>query len=351
MNATPDRPSDASLLTHSACSCFQACPRRFAYSYVQGLRPIHTSDALRTGDAFHVGLEAAMGGSDEREAEQAVRNRYAIADCPPWLARDDFEVEQETAVAMVKGWMRRYGDDGIVKAVAVELKFDLPLINPNTGRPHPYYRNAGKIDGIVELPDGKLAIIEHKSVGEDLAADGDYWKRLLLDHQISRYYLAAQELGYDVQTVVFDCVRKPLIRPKAVSKADRQQSTYHKHYHGVTLTAMCPDRETPAMYGARVLSDMGERPAWYFARMEIPRLQSDLDEYERDRWAIVSQIASCEAAGYWPRNTVSCTSPYTCRFLDVCRNMRTLGENDVPDGFKITKKLHPELAVEALETV
>lgn len=336
-------PFALNVLTHSAESCFRACPRRYRINYGIGLRPAHDSDALRVGSAFHIGLEELKDGNGESGAEEAIRITYSEATCPPWLTADEFDTERETAVAMAVAYARRYANDGIIKYVANELSFDLPIVNPYTGREYPGYRNAGKIDGIAELPDGRLALIEFKTVGEDIAVDADYWLKLMLDAQISRYMLAARELGYDVQTVVYDATRKPAIRPKNVAKAERAMWTSKGEYFGFALTNTCPERETPAMYGARLMDDMKERPDWYFRRVEIPRLAGDLDEYRRDQWATLKAINACEIDGFWPKNTNACTSPYRCTFIDICRGLRGDPEEEIPAGFVKVENLHPEL--------
>lgn len=341
---------DANVLTHSAESTFKTCQRRFFLRYKLGLVPSHDSDALRIGSAFHLGLEHAKAGADEAAIEKAVRGAYADHECPPWLEADEFAVEEETAVAMCLAWHRRWKDDLIIDYVAMEQSFDLPIVNPATGRQAARVRNRGKIDGIARLPDGRLALVEHKTTGEAIDPGSDYWRRLQLDSQISRYFRAAQAIGFAVDTTVYDVTRKPQIRPKAITKADRAQATHHGHYYGVPLTGMCPEREAPRMYGARLLADMAERPDHYFARMEIPRLAADLDEFATEQWVMKNQIRECELeqerAGIaaWPRNTGACTSPYKCQYLDVCRGMRGDPTQELPNGFKIADRLHPEVS-------
>lgn len=334
---------NSNVLTHSSEQTYKTCPRKYWLSYVIGLRPAHHHDALRLGSAFHAGLEAFKGGGDEKKSADTVRKAYADSVCPPWLMPEEFHVEEEAAIAMVRAYTRRYANDRIMKFVAVELSFDLPLSNPHNGREHPTYRNAGKIDGIAELPDGRLALIEHKTVGENIAPGADYWKKLMMDAQISRYWMAAHALGYDVQTVIYDATRKPEIKPKAVSKADRAIATSKGDYHGLSLNRICPERETPAMFGARLLNDMTSRPEFYFNRVEIPRLQSDLREFALDQWATVKQITQCELDGHWPRNTGACLTFGQCTYLDVCRGLRGDPSEGVPEGFYQANDLHPEL--------
>jgi hypothetical protein len=336
------------LLTHSREACFKTCPRKHLWQYGIGIRPAHGSDPLRMGSAFHYGLEALKAGQSEDEA--AAHAMYQEAECPPWLTPEEFAVERWTVAGMVRGYARRYAGDLIVEYVAVEQSFSLPIRNPVTGRETPSFRSGGKIDGICKLPDGRLAIMEHKTAGEDLAPDSDYWRRLLMDSQISRYYLAARELGYEVQTTIYDVTRKPLIRPKAVAKADRAWATSQGNYLGLPLTETCPERETPEMYSARLVKDMADRPEWYFARMEIPRLEADLDEFRMEQWTIQRAIRQAEleyrtvGRAAFPRNTGACTSPYRCPYIEICRGMTGDPTEEIPAGFRRVERLHEELA-------
>lgn len=338
------------VLTHSSESAFKTCPRKFFYRYRLGLVPKHDSNALRFGSAFHLGLEILKNGGVIAVAERQIRELYASEVAPPWHDETSWQVECETVVAMVRGWAWRYRDDAIVKYVAVEHKFDLAILHPQTGREHGGFRNQGKIDGICVLPDGRHAIVEHKTSGEDIGPDADYWRRLALDSQISRYYLAARSSGFDVSTTIYDVTRKPQIKPKAVAKADQALATSQGSYYGHTLVAKCPERETPQMYGARLFHDITERPEHYYARMEVPRLEADLEMFIAEQWQIAQQIGACERYGRYYRNTAACTSPYRCTYLDICSGYVGDPTQETPAGFKIADVLHPELATET-ETV
>jgi hypothetical protein len=352
--AKQDGPLEAGrrILTHSSEAAFKTCPRRYYLSYQLGLRPAFSSDALRMGNAFHIGLESAKHGNDATAAATAVRDAYADADCPPWLDREEFEVEQETAVALVLGWMHKWKDDRICEYVAIEHSFELPILNPTTGRVTPSYNSGGKIDAICRLPDDRLAIVEHKTTSESIEPGSDYWNRLLMDSQISRYVLAARQSGFDVRTTVYDVTRKPQIRPRQTTKQERSQGTYY----GLRLDCACPDRETPQMYGARLLTDLVTRPEFYFARMEIPRLDADLSEFQAEQWTIQRAIRESElnernwGAAAWPRNTGACLFPYRCQFFDVCRGLSGNPQEQIPDGFKRVDVLHPELVNRGTES-
>jgi hypothetical protein len=225
------------------------------------------------------------------------------------------------AFELVKGWAERYANDGIVEIVAKELEFDLPIVNQNSGRKSNLYRQRGKIDAIGKLPDGRLCVIERKTVGEALDVDSKYWLKLQLDSQISRYMLAAMEMGYPVETIVYDVVRKPLIR--ITQKENLQQ------------------------YLMRLRADLRERPDFYFARKEVVRLDSDLKEFQAEdvlharmlRDSVLYEREHGQSA--WPRNTGACVMPYPCPYLDSCRV--GFDVNALPPNFVKLTDLFPEL--------
>lgn len=342
--------NDAHLLTHSSESTFKTCQRKYFLRYIAGLQPNHSADPLRFGTGFHLGLECFKNREPEDVAARAIVDLYADAECPPWLDVDGFATEMETVIAMIRGYYHRYAADGILEFIACEQPFELPITNPETGRPTPTYKSAGKIDGIAKLPDGRIALVEHKTTSESVEQGSDYWGRLLMDSQISRYVLAARAIGFDVQTTVFDVVRKPAIRPKAITKADRAAATHKGDYFGLPLTEMCPERETPKMFGARLLADLVERPEFYFARNEIARLDSDLEEFRREQWVLQQAIRESElkshfwGASAFPRNTGACLTMGRCPFFDTCRGLTGDVNQETPNGFKRASVLHPELA-------
>lgn len=336
------------VLTHSSEACFKCCPRKYYLRYELGYRPAHAANALRTGGAFHAGVEAFRNRSYPVAAVEAY---YAATSCPPWMTGFEYEVERATAVAMVRGYAAHYADDPIVRYVAVEKTFEIPIVNPYTRRKCYGMRSAGKIDAIVKLPDDRLAILEEKTVGIDVSPEADYWKRLLMDSQISRYFLAARAIGYDVQTIIYSVTRKPSIRPRAVSKAEARAADEAKSYFGLSLSGPCPSSETPQMFGARLLADMIKKPDFYFARVEIPRLDSDLDEYAHEQWTMQRTIRRAQldardaGASAFPRNTGACLMWGRCEFLDVCRGLCGDPNEQIPDGFVVAADRHPELSV------
>ena len=331
---------DNGLLTHSSVQTWKVCPRKYFYRYRLGVRT-PPGEALRIGTAFHLGCE--LWG--QPDMAQRLANLYYLQEDFEWA-----QLEMAIVSAMVLAWGQRYQGDQVIKILAREISFELPIINPSTGRQNATYRQAGKIDAIGELPDGRICLVERKTIGESLEPGSDYWKRLFLDSQISRYVLAARALGYPVETVAYDVVRKPLIRPKNISKAEATRAVADGRYFDYKITGPLPERETPVLFAARLHADMTARPEFYFARKEIARLETDLLEYQQEQWLVARQLRDAElyerdfGTAAWPRNTGACVNPYRCEYLDICRGLAADPLQELPDGFVRADVLHPELS-------
>lgn len=310
------------LLTHSRMSCYRTCPRKHQLRYEIGLVPDTDSVALRIGTAFHLAKEAADLGSDPEAAiEQAgILDPYETA-----LVAAMFTVHQE-----------RWEGDAL-EVLATELAFQLPLRNPATGRPTSSWSFAGVIDRIYRLPDGRLAIQDYKTTTEDIAPGSDYWLRLSLDQQMTLYVIAARELGYDVQTILYDVTVRPLHRPLLATPPERVKLKKDGTPYANTRLV----DETPAEYAARVADIMRERPDRFFARHEIPRLDSDLAATASEMWQQQLAIRAAQKSGHWWRNTGACAAPYRCSYLSVCGS--ELDPNYPPDGYRYETDVHPEI--------
>jgi hypothetical protein len=208
-----------------------------------------------------------------------------------------------------------YHDQGLapLKMIASEIEFALPLRNAKGRKTGSYI--AGKIDGIGRW-NNELAVVEHKTTSDNIEPGSDYWRRLAIDQQISLYYYAAPELGFDVATVLYDVIRKPTIR---LRKA-----------------------ETPAEYGVRLAADIAERPAYYYCRREIPRLRADLDEAMNEVRHMDLLLRHARRNNAWPRNTAVCVFPYRCEFFNLCCNGYDPAAG-VPSGYVQLTTPHPEL--------
>jgi hypothetical protein len=94
-------------------------------------------------------------------------------------------------------------------------------------------------------------------------------------------------------------------------------------------------------WGEKLTADICERPDFYFGRVEVPRLDQDLAEYEAELWEIQLAIRDAQKSGHWYRTVNKNTCGY-CPYFDLCTSGRQL--NGIPpEGFEFVYDRHPEL--------
>jgi hypothetical protein len=205
---------------------------------------------------------------------------------------------------------------------------------------------------------GRLAVKETKTTGDTIDRSSDYWLKLRIDQQISLYMLAAKHLGYDVETVLYDVIRKPGMAPRLVPLTDaegakivldregnRVRTKDGKKWResgsegdGYTLQVR---KETPDEFFERLRADIASRPTFYYAREEIPRLSADLEDCREELWQQQQDIREAQKSGRWYRNSAQCSAMGRCQYLDICHAGFTDGT--LPGRFVQVADIHPEL--------
>lgn len=313
------------LLTHSRMRCFQLCRRKYLYQYVYGFRR-EPGEALRMGAMVHQALHWLNCKTDIDAVIQGItRNYQPMIDLAETVEyAEAIELEAERCRRLIEGYVRLW-DGSDIKIVESEELFEFPLVNPRTGRKNRNYRLAGRIDGICRTYEDRLMVLEHKTTGDSLDSDSSFWTASRIDTQITLYMLAARHLGFNVQGVVYDVIRKPSIAPKLIGKGNGR------------------NRESVAEYGERLAADLGERPHFYFQRREIPRFDSELAELQEEAWQVAKDIHQADKRSQHYRNSAACAAMYPCEFLDICANRVNLLADPLPTGFTRIDYLHPEL--------
>ncbi len=378
------------VITQSSCRAYKSCPMRYFFRYVQGIRPAIDAKALRIGSNWHAAQELLGVGLLE-EAVGLVNERYAT--CPDHIDMTEWLVERETLAAAVMAYHLRNEAEPL-DVVATEIMFNLPIVNPETGSASTKWREAGKIDKIVRLGDGRLMVLEHKSTSDDLSPQSDYWSRLRIDSQISFYVDAARRAGYDVQGVLYDVFRKPQISPKLLTQGETKAfftpAVKEDHLDGACTymgqvfqvrseggsteddifidgvkaeikpgakPGTMAIRETPGMFGARLYADMAspadedhKGPDYYFARREIARTAQDLEAFRYELWFLMQNINTMRNCDRWYRNDAACLGRGTsaCDYCPICLGGWDLASQGLPQGFEQADFTHTEL-MEALQ--
>jgi len=339
------------LLTNSSMSCAKTCLRMYWLRYVKGLYKQKDETALFVGGMFHKGLE--------------LKEVPEFQDPPSFIEEPEeiyqYNCMQALSRGMVKAYLEYWKDDA-VRTIETELEFKQAIINPETNGVTPNFKVAGKIDKIVQLPmrDNALALMEHKTTTWDIEPGQPYWRKLLMDQQISLYYMAAQAAGYDVRYILYDVTRRPQLQPKQLAVLDKDgkkivmdekgDRVYNKDGktprqtggEGLTIET---EPETVAAFEKRVYSDMMERPEYYFCRKDVPRLAGDLKEFEFELWQQQKMLQECYKNGYFFKNTDACFKwNKPCPYFDICTEGGIDESSEfAPVGFEF-KKPHVELS-------
>lgn len=344
--------SNREPITTSELSTYAACARRWYLKYELRLSPSTKSEALRFGSCWHLAMEHRWNGATYEDALTAALT----------ASGDDVDALMASQIAgMLAGYYERYGenDDTVLKLYA-EVPFRYPLRGSKT------FDVAGKIDGLGITHGGEYVLVEHKSSGEDIAPDSDYWMRLRHNAQLFQYVCAARKHGWNITRIIYDVSRKPLIKPYAdkptldadglkvvmcdgvrVMKADgtpKQTATKDGEF-----VVSAP--ETMDEYAERIAADAKARPEWYFARREVPILEHEVAEFETQRLAVTKIILMQRALSRkcakpehaYPRNV----GGMACKFCDMrnlCLGGYTLDENAFAAcGLRVRTDKHEEL--------
>lgn len=232
------------------------------------------------------------------------------------------------------------------------------------------------------IPAG-VYVVEHKSTGEECRPGSPYWKRLVLDTQVSNYDEGARSLGHaDLRGVIYDVVRKPGTRPSKATPPEAREYTKPKdrsckecrkkkpasaaphielveNDDGTTREVACVDGrivtdpggrlyanmraedETPEEYFWRLIAEISSDPEKYYQRGEVVRMKDERDANAANTWAIGEQIRTAQKTGRWPQNPDACDQYGSfCAYWPVCAGEATI---DDPILYRDAEE-HEELA-------
>lgn len=389
-------------LSATAIKDFKACPIRYRNAHFYGIRPVVDTEAKRVGTNWH-GIQEINGmkpGSEcpdvpyhvsgEQEypcplcnntnilpddmIESVVRYLNQVyGRIPDAMDMDKLEVERTILLYSLSGYNWLYQNQK-EEVLATEIQFEIPVINPETGRALPNVVNRGKIDKLIKT-DGEIFVKEHKSTSSSVDPDSDLWGHLKLDTQTNNYVYAARILAkrgelrpYGINDyngiagVYFDAWHKPGIRPKKLSQGDSKKFVEDGMYCGqefeVIMRCDLPQhtikvndaivhvepgkkegtfaiRETPEMYGARLLQDIVERSEFYFACKELTKTDQDTVRFEWELYNIYKTMREMCKTGHWYSDESQCEAKFKCDYMEQCYNGILVDRDHVPDGMEL----------------
>lgn len=355
------------ILTTSSTKTLKDCPYKFFLCYMLGIRQDREAEYFRFGHNWHMAMEMLGKRLGVDAAVDAIRANYAVR--PDYIPPEEWEAEYWTVACCAIAYAEHYKDDG-VQIDATEREFCVPIINPETGHASTKWQLAGIIDKAVTIG-GRQLLGEHKTTASDLDPGSDYWRNLRLDSQPSNYIATSRSMGLDLVGVWYDLLRKPAIRPKQIAMRDFADFLTARKYCGqdfdvviiraddkrIVAVEVNGDaapmemlktgvtmRETPAMFGARVMQEVSSNPGRYFARYELARTEADLKAAAYELWNVMQSINSMSQSGQWYRNERECLRMGRCEYCNICFNNLD-PQHDQLDGYVTVENVHQELVL------
>lgn len=332
-------------LSHSRIQVFKQCRKRYEYHYRHRIRPDRTPTPFRVGSIGHAALETLMNGNDLNIVIQAIRDTYSGTD--PEIPLDAWWYECEMLVGLVRGYHDRWGTSQYVP-VACEVEFEIPIVNPATGEVSQDWGMTGKIDAIVADDFGRYGVMEHKFYSNDLGDSNPLWQRLEIDPQVTLYAHAARQVGYPVEYVVYDVIRKPDMRIATVPVLDEQGDKIVRDQHGNRVynkngkprqTASTKHSYTletmpiPAVeFGEKVYQRATKNPDSYYRRKPFSVLDDEIEAFMAETWHVQRDISNSHADGSFYR-TVSRDTCGWCPYSRLCLNRFNPEFDGLPEGF------------------
>lgn len=275
------------------------------------------------------------------------------------LVKEGDDVLRGTLGAMLRGYDDHWYNSGWYPVPGtIEQEFCLPILNPfakhtSSSRTFVY---AGKLDLMVCHPDlpGQIFLADHKSASEDIEdQDSTYWRRLRIDPQASTYMLAAWQSGTKLDGALWDVLRKPTIKPKALTKAAVSEIFGQQKYCGQKVSAEVAQAVTKGeltsengeLFGLRFYSEICENPNKYFQRRPVPRSDADLVDIAAEIWGIAEAARDCHSSDKWLKTG----SPHGCMtYGRACEYLGICSGYDRPEShhWQINSNLHSELKLE-----
>lgn len=302
-------PSD--VLTVSSSTTFQLCRQKYCWRYERALRPEKDvdSEALTLGKAFHCGMDAKDVDRGLGNVGIILTQALSLAGLPEEFFKLG-EIEGKTRAMVRAAWEKWPQGAG-----TNELRFERPIVNPDTQGTSRSFSWCGRVDRLEDkhLIDWKSTADARKFIQE---------KRIGYQLPGYLYGLAEQHEGLD--SIIYRLIEKPTLRRG-----------------GITKTRTEPEP----------VEDFEERCYLWLAEGDhlieekIPLTNASLDAFQRYLWGLTKDILWSRTTGHWSRNTIACyTWSRECEYMPLCQQLAdgTALDDVRTDGF-VQGDPHPEL--------
>lgn len=261
---------DQVVLSGSMKAAFLRCPRYYKHAHVDKRQPRDRDGAMSFGTVWHESRAARWKG-EAYTFKVDPKNKIG-------------QHEVELLHAFDKAYYDLYGP-ARAKPLLVEERKIIGSMSV-------------KFDALVKDSHGRTYVVEVKTTSSDISEGSSYWEKLTLDSQVSDYWLAAEALGYKLDGVLYDVIRKPLLRQ---GRSETRED----------FTERCV---------AAIVGDTDK----HFARQIIKRLPATLAAAKQDHLEVTELIQ----LGKFPKNPRACFDwSRCCPYHDVCNGVASIDDD------------------------
>jgi hypothetical protein len=267
-------------ISNNSSSVARSCWKKFYWRYNEKLTPIRQAPALTLGRVVHEAFDLYYKGTPVQEILVFIKKTFdeEISRSAP----DESEylvIQKFTALGMF-GHCNFLDKDKFEK-IESEKEFRMKLM--------PGVWFTGRLDGLVKTR-GVWWVRELKTTSQ---SQRQFHQRCESSSQGTAYVWAMRKLGYDVKGIMYEFIKKPLLR-KRVS-------------------------EDQFEFGSRILGDYKKKPTFYFGQIYSYRNDIVVNEWEKDAISLAKEILRKKKSGEYYRNTNACFSYNSeCPYKKIC---------------------------------
>jgi hypothetical protein len=267
-------------ISASSSSTARLCWKKYYWRYDQNILPIGSSVQQQQGKVIHEAFDMFYKGEAPSKITTFISSTYDdLLNGAELADQESLEVAKFTALGMWLGYPHH--TRALYSVIGSEREFLIPLAHG--------VRLHGIIDRTLQK-DGLWWVGELKTSGEQ---NNQFIRRIERSYQASAYVYALQQLGLKVQGVLYDIIKKPLLRKGS--------------------------SETCQQFCQRIMIDYKRRPENYYYTYQTYRSPEQLKMFQKDMQGLIGDIRAHKRTGIYYRNPDACFQfNNECEYSKIC---------------------------------
>jgi hypothetical protein len=300
------------ILTYSSISSFLNCRKLYKYRYIDELVPITKDKNLKLGNDIHNFLADWHRYNDRFNLIDTIDNYYKNKE-----QNEDNKSNYNLAKVMMLSYIERYPSEEFIPVV-LEETFENNIINPSTNYSSRNFIISGKVDGLIQYPDGTYYLLEHKTTSN---IAGSYLERLWTDFQISLYsYYIEQSKGIEIDGVLYNILTKAKLRQ---GKEETEKEFYERRMNLISKSKKGNSNAKRKLaesdlYFQKRLKEKYKEPTM-FHREKIYISKDSLEKVNEHIWNISKSILSAfNKNNFYPNPSYCFNYNKPCSYYPIC---------------------------------